>query len=286
MRITLPRPLDLDLAATVTSHGWYRLAPFEWDGATGKLTHVDRYDATVSRITIRSTKRKIVIDAAPGVDPSLLRERIRRMLQLHVDLSDFHDRCRRSERLGSIPAASLGRLLCAPTFFEDAVKIILTSNTRWKRTIEMNRRLVEAFGPGTGSERAFPGPAELDAAGPDEIAREGRVGYRARTIHALATRLASGEIDPASRPDPLDGSYEDLHDWYLQLPGIGPYGAAHLAAMDGRYDRIAVDTEFRTWARNRFHGGRAVRDSTLLAHYRDWGPWKYMAYWCESMNER
>jgi endonuclease III len=68
---------------------------------------------------------------------------------------------------------------------------------------------------------------------------------------------------------------------YRELPGIGPYGAAHLLAMDGRHDFIAVDTEFRRFVRERYHGGRAVSDKTMLRRYAKWGRWKYLAYWSE-----
>src|SRR5436190_11862962 len=78
----------------------------------------------------------------------------------------------------------------------------------------------------------------------------------------------------------------DLHSFPTRrssdLPGIGPYGAAHLLAMDGRHDFIAVDTEFRSFVRNRYHGGRRVSDATMLRRYRKWGKWKYLAYWSES----
>jgi endonuclease III len=71
---------------------------------------------------------------------------------------------------------------------------------------------------------------------------------------------------------------------YKTLPGIGPYGAAHLLAMDGRHDFIAVDTEFRRFVRERYHGGRVVKDATMVRRYAKWGKWKYLAYWSELWN--
>jgi endonuclease III len=73
----------------------------------------------------------------------------------------------------------------------------------------------------------------------------------------------------------------ELFAHYQKLPGIGPYGAAHLLAMDGRHDFIAVDTEFRRFVRDRYHGGRAVSERTMLRRYAKWGRWKYLAYWSE-----
>ena len=73
----------------------------------------------------------------------------------------------------------------------------------------------------------------------------------------------------------------ELFKHYQKLPGIGPYGAAHLLAMDGRHDFIAVDSEFRRFVRETYHGGRRVGDATMLRRYNKWGRWKYLAYWSE-----
>ena len=83
--------------------------------------------------------------------------------------------------------------------------------------------------------------------------------------------------DPSQDTDGLFSSYKTL-------PGIGPYGAAHLLAMDGRHDFIAVDTEFRRFVRETYHGGRRVADKTMLRRYNKWGRWKYLAYWSELWN--
>ncbi len=281
LRLQLQRPDDFDLEAVVTSHGWYRLAPFSWNEQKGVLSHRDSYAGTVALLMIRQTPARIIVESSVPIDATLLESRVRRMLQIGVDLGEFHAKCAGSSEWSAIPARRLGRLLCAPTIFEDAVKIILTTNTRWKRTVDMAQRLVDHFGPGSVGAHAFPGPSDLADRSEEEINDLVRAGYRTRSIHQLATRIVNREIDLESRPDPLNSSYEDLYAWYLQFPGIGPYGAAHMTAMDGRHDRIAVDTEFRAWVRARYHGGRPVKDETLLRHYRRWGRWQYIAYWCE-----
>lgn len=89
-----------------------------------------------------------------------------------------------------------------------------------------------------------------------------------------------GSIDLPRVADP-EQSTPDLFQSYRSLPGIGPYGAAHLLAMDGRHDFIAVDTEFRRFVRDRYHQGRAVSDRTMLKRYAQWGRWQYLAYWSE-----
>ncbi len=106
------------------------------------------------------------------------------------------------------------------------------------------------------------------------------MGYRAQYVHQLASGSLDGTIDLTRVSDPAQ-STEELFESYRTLPGIGHYGAAHLLAMDGRHDFIAVDSEFRRFVRERYHNGRAVSDRTMLRRYARWGRWKYLAYWSE-----
>jgi N-glycosylase/DNA lyase len=198
-------------------------------------------------------------------DSELLRARMTRMLQLDVDTTEFVALARKSERHAWIEEAGFGRLLCGTTLWEDAVKIIATTNTMWRQTV----RMVELLVAKCGREGAFPEPADVARFSEAELQEDCRLGYRAKSIHRLAGIFIDGFES--------DGSFES----YLQLPGIGPYGAAHLLAMDGRHDFIAVDTEFRRFVRETYHGGRRVSDKTMLRHYSKWGRWKYLAYWSE-----
>ena len=95
-----------------------------------------------------------------------------------------------------------GRVLRSPTFFEDILKTILTTNTLWAATKRMNLNLIASFGdsyplPGDqpGGLKAFPSPAKIASATPDILREAVHVGYRAPAIHELATLVASGELD-------------------------------------------------------------------------------------------
>jgi 3-methyladenine DNA glycosylase/8-oxoguanine DNA glycosylase len=135
----------------------------------------------------------------------------------------------------------------------------------------MNELLVAKCGRGG----AFPEPADVARFTAEELQADCRLGYRAKSIAALARSV----IETPS------GTTAEMFAAYLELPGIGPYGAAHLLAMDGRHDFIAVDTEFRRFVRTTYHGGRSVSDTTMLRRYAKWGRWKYLAYWSELRRE-
>jgi len=210
-----------------------------------------------------------------------LRAKLTRMFQLDLDLGDFVAIARVSETHAWVESAGFGRLLCGSTLFEDVAKIILTTNTMWRQTMRMAELLVEKCGRRTKSgAAAFPEPADVARFSAAELQEECRLGYRAKSIQALASGVIDGSIDLGAIADPRQTT-EELFASYRELPGIGPYGAAHLLAMDGRHDFIAVDTEFRRFVRERYHGGRAVSERTMLRRYTKWGRWKYLAYWSE-----
>jgi 3-methyladenine DNA glycosylase/8-oxoguanine DNA glycosylase len=203
------------------------------------------------------------------------------MFQLDVNIDEFVELSIDSPTHTWVEKSGFGRLLCGATLFEDVVKIITTTNTMWRQTVRMTELLVEKCGRPTKSGRkAFPEPAEVARFSADELQEDCRLGYRAKSIHSLASGIVSGAIDMDALSD-ASQSTEELFRSYRELPGIGPYGAAHLLAMDGRHDFIAVDTEFRRFVRVRYHGGRAVSDRTMLRRYAKWGRWKYLAYWSE-----
>jgi len=201
------------------------------------------------------------------------------MFQLHVDTTGFHELARESERHAWVEEAGFGRLLCGSTLWEDAVKIIATTNTTWRQTV----RMVDLLVTKTGRDGAFPDPADVIRFSEEELQRDCRLGYRAKTMRALAAGIVDGSIDLAAVADP-NQTTDRLYRSFLTLPGIGPYGSAHLLAMEGRHDYIAVDTEFRRHVRETYHRGRKVSDRAMLRRYAKWGKWKYLAYWSELWN--
>jgi len=256
------------------SHGWYLLAPFRWSRSEQTLRRVEILDKKPREIAISFSGDAIQISGA--ADTSELRAKITRMFQLHIDMAEFIVVARASPDHAWVERAGFGRLLCSSTLFEDVVKIITTTNTTWRQTMRMVELLVEKCGRGG----AFPEPKDVVRFSPDDLQRDCRLGYRAKSIHALATGIVDGSINLKDMADP-SRTTEELFERYRELPGIGPYGAAHLLAMDGRHDVIAVDSEFRRFVRETHHKGRRVSDKTMLRRYKKWGRWKYLAYWSE-----
>jgi 3-methyladenine DNA glycosylase/8-oxoguanine DNA glycosylase len=264
----IPTPPGFAFAATVTAHGWYHLEPFHWSAKDEVLRRKEALPEGIAELEI--THRKGTLHVSGARDSDELRKRIARMFQLHLDLADFMRLTRTSAPHAWVEPAGFGRLLCGSTVWEDAVKVIATTNTMWRQTV----RMVELLVAKCGRDGAFPTQQDVARFSVDELQSYCRLGYRAKTIRALADIDLEGIADPSA-------STEEQFRRYKTLPGIGPYGAAHLLAMEGRHDFIAVDTEFRRFVRDTYHGGRTVKDATMVRRYAKWGRWKYLAYWSE-----
>ncbi len=267
----IPTPPRFSFASTVESHGWYQLAPFRWSAAEQALRRKEALAGGV--VDLEIIHRGGALQVAGACDSEELRERVARMFQLHLDLSDFVRLTRTSEPHAWVELAGFGRLLCGTTVWEDAVKVIATTNTMWRQTV----RMVELLVAKCGREGAFPTQQDVARFTAAELQADCRLGYRAKTIRELAEVGLAGIADPSVSTD-------EQFRRYKALPGIGPYGAAHLLAMEGRHDFIAVDTEFRRFVRETYHGGRKVKDETMVRRYAKWGRWKYLAYWSELWN--
>ncbi len=294
----IPVPPNFSFESTVVSHGWYLLAPFRWSRKERLLRRPEVIGGRAFDLEISFDRDHLVVRGAPatsmsrGIAPAgrrrptenELRAKLMRMFQLGIDTTEFMQMAAASPSHAWVVEARFGRLLCGSTLFEDVVKIVATTNTTWRQTMRMVELLVAKAGKQTkAGAAAFPEPEDVVRFTVDELKNDCRMGYRAQYVHALASGIIDGAIDLSTIADPSQ-STEELFKSYRTLPGIGPYGAAHLLAMDGRHDFIAVDSEFRRHVRARYHKGRVVSDRTMLRRYARWGRWKYLGYWSELWN--
>lgn len=221
-----------------------------------------------------------------GLDESgwrIVEAMARRCLRLDASLEAFHDRCREADPpFPEAPGMGFGRLLRSPSVFEDLVKVLATTNTTWSGTVSMVDRLVRIAGAGG----TFPGPERVASVGPDRLREEGRWGYRAEYLDALARAVVAGRVDPEAWEADTAPTGE-IAEEIRGLAGFGPYATAQALALLGRYDRIGVDTVFRDFVRRRHFAAAAEppSDRQMVAVYERWGEWKALAYWFEMWRE-
>ena len=172
------------------------------------------------------------------------------------------------------------------TVFEEVVKTLCTTNCSWSATIRMVSALVEHLGekapgapPAGPLGRAFPTPGAMAEAGEEFYRDIVRAGYRGRYLLALARSVAGGDLNLESfDADPRELPDDELERRLLALPGIGPYAAAHVMMMLGRYSRLVLDSWTRpTYAR--LVGRDTVPDLEIEERFSGFGPYRGLAFW-------
>ena len=212
---------------------------------------------------------------------------VRHVLSLDIDLMPFYAVAAEDPDLAWVLSGA-GRMVRSPTVFEDVVKTICTTNTSWGGTTRMVNALVEHLGekapgaPPTGPYgRAFPTPQAMAAAPERFYKKVAGAGYRGPYLRTLAKDVASGRIDLESL---AQRSREELPDddvaAQLQaLPGVGPYAAAHIMLMLGRYDRLILDSWTRPTYAHLLGKKRPISDRTIERRFRRYGRYAGLAFW-------
>ncbi len=281
----------VDLRRTIASHGLVALPPARIDEEAWTLELTVPIDGALPRtLTLRGgrTGHARVEGTGPiaARDRAQALDRARYVLRLDEDLSVFYAAIAVDPDL-SWATAGAGRIVRSATVFEDVVKTVCTTNCAWSATERMVGALVAHLGvPAAGAPpegpygRAFPTPlamAEADEAFYRDVAR---AGYRGVYLRTLAARVSSGDVDleALGRMPEDELPDEELERRLLALPGVGPYAAAHIMMMLGRYSRLILDS----WTRPKYArllGRKAVTDAAISRRFRRYGRFAGLAFW-------
>jgi 3-methyladenine DNA glycosylase/8-oxoguanine DNA glycosylase len=74
-------------------------------------------------------------------------------------------------------------------------------------------------------------------------------------------------------------SDQELEARLLALPGVGPYAAAHVMLMLGRYSRLILDSWTRPTYARLVGRRRLVSDRMIERRFRPYGPYAGLAFW-------
>jgi N-glycosylase/DNA lyase len=278
-----PAGEPVDLWRTLVSHGVADLPPMRVDEEERTLTATLPVPGAKPRtVVVRVGERTALIDVlgpklGARAEEALLAV-LRCVLNLDEDLSGFYAAAAEDPEL-AWAAQGAGRMLRSPTVFEEVVKTICTTNCAWSATVRMTTALVENLGePSAGNHgRAFPSPramAEADDAFYRDVVR---AGYRGAYLQSIAAAVAAEELDLEELLDP-EREDADVAERLLALPGVGPYAAAHVMMLLGRYSSLVLDS----WTRPKYArlvGKKKVADSTIIRRFRGYGPYAGLAFW-------
>jgi N-glycosylase/DNA lyase len=193
------------------------------------------------------------------------------MFRLDEDLAPFYAVAAGDPTLAWVGTGA-GRMLASPTVFEEIVKTICTTNCAWSGTVRMVRALVEDLGGG-----AFPTAKMMSKASEAWYRDMARAGYRGAYLRQLATDVVHGLDLEALRPQGIM-SDEECEARLLELPGVGPYAAAHVMLLIGRYHRLVLDS----WTRPTYlllAKKKTAKDSTIRRAFARHGNYAGLAFW-------
>ena len=278
----------VDFRRTIASHGVADLPPNRIDEEAWTLELTLRPGGKSTTTVLVSAGREghakveILAGRAGSAD---IRPAVAHVLRLDEDLSPFYQAAAADPDLKWVTKGA-GRMIRSPTVFEEVVKTICTTNCTWSATVRMVSALVEHLGePAPGSAdgpygRAFPTPEAMARKNTAFYTETVRAGYRGEYLRSLARSVASGKPDlealgTASADEVPD---DEVEARLLALPGVGPYAAAHIMMLLGRYSRLILDS----WTRPKYlrvSGAKQAKDSTIERRFRRYGPYAGLAFW-------
>lgn len=296
-RINLfPKP-PFNFSASATSSGWVDLAPTSWDLNKHSVIRIEQLSSS------RVVALEIFGDEADGmqiiaiqgqadgllssIEENEIASKIGYMFRIDEDFSDFYNKCLEKGGQWVQLTKGLGHLLRSPSLYEDLVKTICTTNIQWGGTKGMVRRLVDSYGAPfylNTKLHAFPTAEAIAKSSFDEFSKVVRMGYRAQYVFELSNEVAEGTFSLQQFTDPEIPTLE-LRKRLLKIKGIGPYAAATLLMLLGRYDELAIDTAFKGFVGKKYFNNDYPGDKVAQEVYQDWGCWKYLAYWFDIWSE-
>ena len=190
----------------------------EIDGDVGVLTI--SHDAKLPRL-------RVSVGTGLGKHQETITRRVRRMVDLDVDLKSVHDCLGADPHLGPMLAAKPGmRIPGAWSPFETLVRTIVGQQVAVKAATTIMGRIVGRLGkPLKSSDRPtllFPTPLAIAEA---DLTGIGMPGKRVQTLQNVARAVHEGELTfPETK-----GDASEWRTALLAMPGIGPWTVEYFA---------------------------------------------------------
>lgn len=289
--IIMATPRGFRFVTTVLSHGWCELLPFSYNERDHILERVQQLsDGHVVKLLIGPGEEKPSLSVTvEGLNGALTNEKqaevgrlVSRCLKLEQDLNDFYRLLRGRPRYQWVEPIGAGRLLGAPTIWEDLVKTLLTTNTTWNVTVQMCRRLIALGDRYASGSHCFPTPQQIACLSLNDLTNQVRAGYRTVFLHDLATAIAEGTLDVEGWGNP-ELTSEELYRRIRALKGFGEYAAGSMLKLLGRFDRLGIDTSCREVFRVQLNDGNKASDDEIRGYYELFGSWRGLTMWMDVM---
>ena len=264
---------SVSLYHTVTSHGWVKLAPWNWDTANNELSRPERLVTgkivliKVSQSNVRGLNIRIDAEQLSQMELENIESIVKYWLSIDWDPEPvILATTTLDPHIALFIKNGGGRFLRSSTFYEDFLKTICTINTNWASTKRMVSSLVNQLGGG-----AFPTPLKVIRYGETYLRQELRLGFRARVISELShVLLNQGIVDDQGKLIETNLKFEDL----IRLRGIGKYSAAHLKVLCHDFSRVPVDSEVAKYLKDHYD----IEPEEIQQFFAAWGLYKFLGY--------
>jgi 3-methyladenine DNA glycosylase/8-oxoguanine DNA glycosylase len=119
---------------------------------------------------------------------------------------------------------------------------------------------------------AFPGPEQIIKEELMSGAKGLGVGYRGDYLVNLSRAfLTNPKLE-------ILESKKDIHDFFAEIKGFGPYAVNHMLVMLGHYDRIPIDGEVRRFFAQMLRRDVVDDEDIQIRYSKKWQNWNFLAY--------
>lgn len=278
--IKLNRPNHYNLHMTCHAHGWKNLAPFRWSDESKSLSFAAFIGEEPVGIEVvqNGDPLKATLHSHRKLDRKSINE-ARQIITRSLDLDTETDKLLEvAEKFGedyvNLIKKGAGRMLHAPTLWEDAAKTFFTTNCSWSLTKRMcESACSDRFSKQSpGGSYPFPTAETLSEYSAKNISTLIPIGYRADYLIELAKRFSE---DPFLGDIESNGyDYKNAYKYVINSKGFGDYACNHLLVLAGYYDKIPVDTVVVSYLKKNYRVRKP--ESFIKRKYGKWG--KYM-FW-------
>ncbi|HVO77578.1 MAG TPA: hypothetical protein VMS79_01785 [Methanomassiliicoccales archaeon] len=168
------------------------------------------------------------------------------------------------------------------TVFPDAALSVLLQMAPMKRSGEMMDCYIKRYGEAAEFDGkkvwAWPLPAKVARAKPEEMARSCKLGYRAKRLVQMAKAIDEQGFPTTEELERL--SPEEAKEKLLELPGIGDYSADIINPHGGfPIDVWSADVFGLLFFGKEPDNGREAIEEIKAEGLRRWGSWSWMAFY-------
>ena len=255
------------------------------------------------KLTSRGTTNNPRITARIFFESELTNEKLDKIKKLLIhclgaddDLCEFYSLARKDSILRYVVDDLYGMhsTSTGDNVFPDAILAILLQMAPLKRSNEMMDCMIRRYGDAAKFDRktvyVWPLPQKLASLNPPVLAKECKVGYRAKRIIELAVKLEEEEFPSLLELEKL--SPEDAKKKLLELPGIGDYSADIINPHGGfPIDVWSAEVFGKLFFGKKPDNNRQAVNEVKSEGIRRWGQWSWMAFFyivqdLESLSKR